>query len=460
MSDAANEDVKFSLKVMVNKDKTKVLFAEADPHFVDILLSFLTLPLGRIIEFFDNHYKGEETPSIGSLTNFSRSLDNLADAHFVTEDAQQALLYVNSSFEDAYKCLKLDISNSQSAKYFCCFLTSHGSIPCVSIYYDNLTCKVCGNTMRKEAAERPSIAASSDGVFVKSKASFTISGDLQIFPNEIGLLSFITLLGITDAHEAQEIQVSFGFNEIMDLLKASLTSPTPLSDLILRKKTKSSTAAISMHEIVNEINPRCRNLSLKLMIRKSTGELLYAQAQEDFVEFLSGLLTIPLGGLEHLQAGKSCFKAINNLYRSTAELDDKYFKTSETKKRLMNPHLPHGCISPNQILPLTEECLPAEYIDDLSLFSSVAFPEGQGRYLERPTTYLVSDNLTVTPYFTASALCRMNKEKIPISDVEEMQLQIGLKEALSILKASLTSTTTALSDALLNAYPSHKRQKK
>lgn len=47
MSDA--EEVKFSLKVMINKEKTKVLFAESDSDFVDVLLSFLTLPLGSIV---------------------------------------------------------------------------------------------------------------------------------------------------------------------------------------------------------------------------------------------------------------------------------------------------------------------------------------------------------------------------------------------------------------------------
>ncbi|XP_057779828.1 uncharacterized protein LOC130998430 [Salvia miltiorrhiza] len=443
----ANKGVNFSLKLMKSKDERKVLFAEADHHFIDILLSFLTLPLGRIMEIFDGHFEGNETPSIGSLTSLYRSLGDLDEAYFVTEDAHKALLFPISSFEDEYKMLKLDFTDSLPAKHFCCCST----LPSISMYYDDLTCKTCGNKMRKEEAEKGSNAASRDGVFIKSKSSFIISTDLQIFANETGVLPFITLLGITDVNEADLVSVSFGFEEIIDLLKTSLMSPTPLSDLFQGVTTKSSTATISLPEFDKEVNPKCRNLSLKLMVRKSTGELLYAHAKEDFVEFLFGLLTIPLG--------KTCFEAINNLYRSTAELDVEYFKTSETKKRLMNPNLPHGCISPNQILPLAEESLPAEYTDNLSLFSSVAFPKGQGVYLVRPTTYVVSDDLTVRPYRTTSAIWTINKRKIPISDVEEMELQIGLKEALSILKASLTSTT-ALSDALLSTYPSHKRQKK
>lgn len=49
MSDA--KEVKFSLKVLINKQKTKVLFAEAESDFSDVLLSFLTLPLGKIVNF-------------------------------------------------------------------------------------------------------------------------------------------------------------------------------------------------------------------------------------------------------------------------------------------------------------------------------------------------------------------------------------------------------------------------
>jgi hypothetical protein len=37
-----------SLKVIVDRERNKVLYAEAGKDFVDALLSFLTLPLGTI----------------------------------------------------------------------------------------------------------------------------------------------------------------------------------------------------------------------------------------------------------------------------------------------------------------------------------------------------------------------------------------------------------------------------
>ncbi|KAL1560811.1 hypothetical protein AAHA92_10983 [Salvia divinorum] len=245
----------------------------------------------------------------------------------------------------------------------------------------------------------------------------------------------------------------------MQLLKASLTSPTPLSDVILNKTTPMDSPRIALHEISEEENPNSMIVSLNVAIQKSSGKLLYAEAKEDFVEFLFSFFNIPIGGAEHLMDGVSCIKATDNLYRSASEfIGDKYFKTTDAKKRLMNPNLPHGCISKNQILPLVEECLPANYITNLSKFSSVKFPKGQGCDLEGAMTCHLIDDLTVTPFCAVSVLSSLNSLKILMSDVEEREIQIGFKEALSILKASLTSTS-ALSDALLTQN-SNKRMRK
>ncbi|XP_047940795.1 uncharacterized protein LOC125188099 [Salvia hispanica] len=437
---------------MIDKERNKVLFATADSHFVDILLSFLTLPLGRIIKVLKQHY-GDELPTFGSLSSLYHGLSNLDSSHFVTDGAKQILLNPTTSFEDEYKRLKLDITDSQPAQYFCCSRRScrYNRFESRSVYYDYIQlCKDCGSyNMTSEEAKKVSKAGYSDGVWTKPRESFTIFDDLQIFPNEIGLVRILTLLGITDANEMELVQADLGFNEIRELLKASLTSPTPLSDVILSKTTPMDSTSIPMNEISEEENPNSSSVSLKLVMQKSSGKLLYAQAKKDFVEFLFSLFTIPIGGAEHLMGGKTCFKAIDNLYRNTAEfIGDEYFKYTDAKEELMNPKLPHGCISQNQILPLVEECLSDDYTANLPNFSSNKFPEGQGCYLEGPTTYHVSDDLIVTPFCPFSVLSRLNSLKIPVSDVEEREIQIGFKEALNILKTSLTSTS-ALSDALL-----------
>ncbi|KAL1560817.1 hypothetical protein AAHA92_10989 [Salvia divinorum] len=426
------KEAEFSLKVMINKEKTKVLFAEADSHFIDILLSFLTLPLGRIIKVLHKHY-GDETPTIGSLNNLYHNLANLDTLHFTTEAAKQILLNPTSSFEDEIKQLKLDITDSPPNEYFKCtgFLCLL-RFRSISMYLDNVKrCYSCGGieiVIEKEE-EVLADAASGDGVFTMDIAPYIIFDDLQIFPNETGLLGIISIVGIADMDKAEPIKVTFGFSEIVSLLKASLISQTPLSDIILSKtrgiKNSVFESETSLNQIENEQNPNSKKKTLKVVIQKSTG------------------------GVEHLLTGKTCVKAIDNLYRSTTDLIDcKYFKSPDMKKRLIEPNVAHGCISDNHIFPLTQKTLPDPY-HYRSSWSSSKFPNGKGSYLKGPQTYQITDDLTVTPFCIFSILSNLNKQKIHVSDVKEVEMQIGLKEGLSILKASLTSTS-ALSDALLN----------
>ncbi|KAG6416974.1 hypothetical protein SASPL_124415 [Salvia splendens] len=454
-----SKNAEFSLKVMINKEKTKVLFVEGSSHFTDILLSFLTLPLGRIIKVLHKHY-GDETPTIGSLHNLYRSLANLDSPHFATEGAKETLLSPTSSFEDEIKQLKLDVTDSPPNEYFKCICCGYRICRVVSVYYDHAEfCIKCGYRTRIIIEQQEEVrceAASGDGVFTMDIASFIIFDDLRTFPNETGLLGIIRTIGIADMDKAEPIKVTLGFNEIMSLLKASLVSKTPLSDVIL-SKTRGAKNYITLgfepeallNQIENEENPNSKKMVMKAVIQKSTGKLVYAQAKEDFVEFLSSFLYIPLGGVEHLLAGKTCVKAIDNLYRSTTDLIDcEFFKSPDMKNRLINPNVAHGCISDNHIFPLTQKTL--SYDQSRHSMSSSKFPNGKGSYLKGPQTYQITDDLTVTPLCIFSILSCLNKQKIHVSDVQEVEMQIGLKEGLSILKATLTSTST-LSDALLNS---------
>lgn len=157
------------------------------------------------------------------------------------------------------------------------------------------------------------------------------------------------------------------------------------------------------------------------------------------LERLQEELVIPLGGVESLFAGNSLIKGMDNLYRSIADdlIDIKYFTLPGMKNRLIKPKIPHGYISKNDhILPLIEEDLPSDY--KWMTFNSENFPDGQGNYLKPPYTYsnwstdldrsrtfMVTNNLTVTPFCIAPALSIINAWEIPLSDV-----QIGLKEVI------------------------------
>ncbi|XP_042067918.1 uncharacterized protein LOC121811182 [Salvia splendens] len=458
-----NKDVKFSLKAMVNKENKKVLFASVDSTFADVLLSFLTLPLGAIVRILKNHYEGEQ-PGFGSLTTLYNSVANLDSVHFWTEDAKSHLLHPRSSCDASRKRLKLDVSDSPPLEYFICDKNCTSTwFPSESIYYDTVSvaCRFNKYHSMKRKLTDTKPEPCDDGVFTTNTASFVVTDDLRIVPTSSGLLQIVKFLGIADVDKAEQVDVTFGYVEVMALLKAILVSATPLSDVIFSKAGQMKSTTLKLRHMTSSYfeTPSAFNSSnmvLRVVVQKSTNKVLYAQAQEDFVELLFGFLVLPLGAAVRFLERRSLNKCFDYLHMSVADhIDSKYLKNG-AKKMLINPKIPHGYISENFVLPINEEAITAFNEHMMNFFSSKKFPYGRGKYLKAPRTFMVKDDLTVTPLCIASTLSFLSGMKIPISDVKEVQLQIGLKEALDILRASLTSDS-ALSNGLNLSY--HKSQK-
>ncbi|GFP79556.1 hypothetical protein PHJA_000099100 [Phtheirospermum japonicum] len=112
----------------------------------------------------------------------------------------------------------------------------------------------------------------------------------------------------------------------MDLLQRSLFSETPLTDLILNKgKVNSVTAKYVPAQQVNKRETfNSKKMIVKAIFQESTNKFLFAEADDNFVEFLFTLLTIPIGGVEHLLGGSTCFGDIDKLYKSLGKIDGQY----------------------------------------------------------------------------------------------------------------------------------------
>ncbi|KAL8477460.1 hypothetical protein ACS0TY_029666 [Phlomoides rotata] len=401
MSDA--KEVELSLKVVINKEKTKVLFAEAGNDFADVLLSFLRLPLGKIVKIVEKQC-GDKAPCIGSLTSLYNGLANTDMVNLWSVHGNKALdnpEFVYSTMQST-RDLKVCVDYTEYSTY--------------------------------------AFGESYKGVFTQNSASFIISDDLRMVPNAMGsIMQTFSKLGldITDMQGAETRNVTFGLKEIIHLLKGSLVSPTPLSDLIFSKQrlhTKFvSVKSEALHQIKKETTSSdSKKMVLKVMFQKSTKKFLFAQAEEDFVEFLFSLLIIPLGMVERLLGSNTCLNNIDNLYRSIADLiDDKYLKNQNIKENLTKPMPPKYY-----------------YINSFLLMSGDARQSGR-LFVEGSRTYMVTDDLTVTRLCVSSSVSVLNEMKVSLYDVEEVELQIGWEEALNILKASLTSTC-ALTEGLIN----------
>ena len=215
----------------------------------------------------------------------------------------------------------------------------------------------------------------------------------------------------------------------MNLLMGSFVSQTPLSYFLLNR-TILPLGLEQTSVIPDEFQEKvgAEKMVLKVFIQRSKSKVLYALAEDDFVEFLFTFFVIPLGGVEHLLEGKTCIKAIDNLQRSVADLiGDRYFNSPVMKSKLMKPNLVHGSISEHHLFPLSQEGMNPNKHEKFK-FSSLAFPKGQGRYLEGPIAYMVTDDLTVNPVCIHSAISFLREKNIPMSDVKEIEVQVGLKE--------------------------------
>ncbi|KAG8387033.1 hypothetical protein BUALT_Bualt03G0211000 [Buddleja alternifolia] len=424
------EEVKFSLKVIIDKQKTKVLFAEVSSDFADVLLSFMTFPLGKIVRILEKHYGDEAVPALGSLNSLRKSLTKLNDVHFWTKQGKMMLLNPVNPFEAECHKLKLNIDHDAlPTKYFTCedWNCSWSRYKNLTTSYDIHIC-CCGKPLNREIGITQSNQRADCQVFTRNTTSFLISDDLKMMPNVTGsIMHSLSILGITDVDGAELRTVTVGFNEIMNLLKGSLFSRTPLTNLILSERPQQidSYAAKSepgslLHRMVKEvINSNSKKMIMKVMIQKSTNKLLFAQSEDDFIDFIFSFLTIPLGAVVHLLDGNTCLKNIDNLYRSIVNINgDKYLKSEDTKNRLLKPELPPKFLSKNQIFSLTETKL-----------------------------YYYKYNYQGMEYISLDATRRY--DLVQFQHPNEMELEIGLEEGLSILRASLTSTS-ALTNGLKN----------
>jgi hypothetical protein len=67
---------KVSLKLVVDKRKQRLIFAEADKEFVDFLFSIFNLPVGTVTRLL------KEEGMVGCLPSLYNSIENMSDAFF------------------------------------------------------------------------------------------------------------------------------------------------------------------------------------------------------------------------------------------------------------------------------------------------------------------------------------------------------------------------------------------
>ncbi|GKD44262.1 hypothetical protein Tco_1268907 [Tanacetum coccineum] len=204
---------------------------------------------------------------------------------------------------------------------------------------------------------------------------------------------------------------------------------------------------------------------LQVSLQKSTEKLLFAEAEEDFVDFVFCFLAISIGtAVGTLMNGHSPLLCMNNIYSSISDMSiETCLKSQDVKDILLKPHFGRPYPSKNQIFPITGSTFPKiglaynqsdgfsgmlcdnyiftykDYIHRTFTFND---PMIGGEFFKRSGMFMVTDDLFIISSLSISTMDIINKWKVPLKDIERRMVTIGLEEGLKMLKASLRSKST------------------
>ncbi|KAJ9550875.1 hypothetical protein OSB04_014920 [Centaurea solstitialis] len=484
MASKTTNEAKISIKVLVDTEKNRVVYAEADHNFVDVLFSFMTLPMGAIIRLLEKQADDKKFESLGSLNNLYQGLVDLPVNYFSTEECKFVLLNPASSSYDNCRKLKLNIDDTGPMKYFACYDWNHNYFSkfVVLAISDTTVCQFCDEELPiglceircKYAICGDNDGSLSSGVFVSDASNFIVTDDLRVMPYSLeSCIQLLKDVGIADANRLEERTVDICREQVLDLLRLSLSFDSSLTHLVLHRTQPFPDFVYGKFDqfdvITKEVASESPKIFLEVFLQKSTGKLLFAEAEEDFVEFVFGFLAISLGTvIGTLLDGASSLVCIDNIFKSISNMRvGRHLKSQSAKGSLLKPHYGSEYASENCIFPLKEASFRKVYVGlpgetgrwwETSFFTFDEYERDCvighvyvpmiGGLLKPSGKFVVADDLVITPPSSVSSSDYLLKLKVPLNDIEQHKVGVGLEEGLRMLKASLQSSSTVLSIGL------------
>ncbi|XBI94561.1 hypothetical protein VPH35_031174 [Triticum aestivum] len=395
---AARVDPTIEVKVFVDKERSRVIFAESGKEFVDVLFGFHTLPLGTVVRLL-----GKQS-QVGCLDELYKSVKGLSADFFRTEACKAMLLKpINAA---AQQCCRLNVRVDDA----------------------------------KRDGERPessaTAAAGSDaGVFVKGDAKFIVTDDFQVAPASTSLmLTLFDKFDVQDPSSLEQRTLHLSSDKMISLLKRSLTSKNALTSHYFDTAIASDDSAIDIltenvyPEQGNNADPNLNDVKIKVLQTKNNSSVLYAEVGANFVDLLFGLLCIPLGSIMKTYgkcASKGC---LDNLYGSINGSAQECMR-SECRILLLSPKLApfFGC-GTSKLLQVEEQdpynartpdhpgCDPKS--------PNGGRDNGEGYVKQEPRKFMVTDDLHVLPLSLASTLQVVSGAKTQRKDHLEKEIAL------------------------------------
>ncbi|XP_020577810.1 uncharacterized protein LOC110022975 [Phalaenopsis equestris] len=241
----AQANSKITLKLLIDARSNKVLFGEAGKEFIDFLFSLLTLPLGSVIKLLS------PPKMIGSIGKLYQSVENLSDTYLFANSDKSTLLQPKVSTFNVASPLLLGAEPVTEQKYYICTscddrITNKSNIMCPHckrVMSDEIEFVApYMNHSRSSGVNKGQIAKG----FVKQVITYMITDDLEVTP--ISAISSVTLINRFSMNKDVQLEekvVDIGMEEGLALLRASLDSPTVLTDVFCssNKRAKASSSS-------------------------------------------------------------------------------------------------------------------------------------------------------------------------------------------------------------------------
>ncbi|XP_077252484.1 uncharacterized protein LOC143891861 [Tasmannia lanceolata] len=271
--------------------------------------------------------------------------------------------------------------------------------------------------------------------------TYMVTDDLVVTPITICIISsFIPLdkFNLKDNGVLEEKVVEVGKEEGLALLKASLQSNTALSDVFLGK--------------------------------------LVGEAGKYFIDFLTSILSFPIGSVTRLLTRENMVGCLGKLYESVENLSKIYTQRGHDKNFLLNPSMPSipSCPNPHLLGQNNDSTSTKKYFSCYSTQSSsygshggyihpyvtevkgtpcpycktqmnkelaYVFPNNttkvvsneEGGFVKGVVTYMVTDDLVVTPMSTVEAITLLSEFNVKDTGVLESKVvRVGFKEGLDL----------------------------
>ena len=145
-------------------------------------------------------------------------------------------------------------------------------------------------------------------------------------------------------------------------------------------------------------------MNLKLLINKKVDKVVFAEAENDFIDFLFNLLTLPIGTIVSFLPKEN---SLRDLHESINKLEEAYLldQSNDSFLKLKTPAY--------------------TFLPFFNPYSSRSHSHKQDNLV----TYMVADDLSVTPKSMTSTMALFKKYNIQeVGVLEEKVVSIGLEE--------------------------------